>query len=128
MLTKVIITAASGKPAGATGWRCTPARAGAAGACSLRVIQRSLVAVVAIGDDQLLVGHGRGEQADGRRVADPPEPVQHTVLVGDFGFGGAAAVVENFFHAAGGVGVEHENLSKMRTSGLQQIEPVALGL
>ena len=33
----------------------------------LRVIQRSLVAMVAVGNDQLFVSHGRDEQAnDGR--------------------------------------------------------------
>ena len=46
---------------------------GRGGRVLLGVVQRGLVAVVAVGDDQLFVGHGGGEQADGRRVADPPE-------------------------------------------------------
>ena len=35
----------------------------------LGVIERGLVAVVAVGNDELLVGHGGGQQADGRRIA-----------------------------------------------------------
>ena len=94
----------------------------------LGVIQRGLVAVVAVGDDQLLVGHGRGQQVDGRRIADLPQPVQHAVLVGDLGVGGPGAVVQNLLDAAGRVGVEHEDLPEMRVRGLEQVEPVALGL
>ena len=94
----------------------------------LGVVQRGFVAVVAVGDDELLVGHGRGEQADGRRIADAPDAVQHAVFVGDFGVGGAAAVVENLLHAAGGIGVEHEDLAEVGARGLEQVEAVALGL
>jgi hypothetical protein len=57
-----------------------------------------------------------------------PQPVEHAVLVGDLGFGGAVAVVENLLDAAGGVGVEHEDLPEVRVRGLEQVEPVALGL
>ena len=83
---------------------------------------------MAVGDDELLVGHGGGEQADGGRVADAPEAVQHAVLVGDLGFGGAVAFVENLLHAAGGVGVEHEDLAEVGVGGLEQVQAVALGL
>ena len=92
------------------------------------VIERGLVAVMAVGDDELLVGHGGGEQADGGRIADAPEAVQNAVLVGDFGVGGTAAVVENLLHAAGRVGVEHEDLAEVRVGGLEQVEAVAFGL
>jgi hypothetical protein len=126
MLTKVIMTAASGK-AGCGRLSCVLGFAGEAGACSFAVVQRGLVAMMAVGDDELLVGHRGGQQADGRRVADRHR-VQDAVLIGDFGFGGAVAVVENLLHAAGGVGVEHEDLAEVRVGGLQQVKPVALGL
>ena len=61
-------------------------------------------------------------------IADAPQAVQHAILVGDFGFGGAVPVVENLLHAAGGVGVEHEDLAEVRARGLEQVEAVALGL
>ena len=54
--------------------------------------------------------------------------VQHAVLVGDLGIGGACAVVENLLDAAGRVGVEHEDLAEVGVRGLEQVEPVALGL
>src|ERR1039458_961264 len=46
--------------------------------------RNSLVEVVAVGNDELLVGHGGGEQADGCRVADAPEAVQDAEIVSDF--------------------------------------------
>ncbi len=92
------------------------------------VFESGLVAVVAVGDDELSVGHGGGEQIDGRRVADAPEAVEHAVFVGDFGFGWACVFVENLFHAAGGVRVEHEDLAEVGAGGLEQVETVALGL
>src|SRR5258708_15598777 len=84
--------------------------------------------MVAVGDDELLVGHGRGEHANRRGIADAPEPVEDIVLIGDFGVGWSVALVEDFFHASGWVGVEHENLAKMRVRGLEQVEPVAFWL
>ena len=92
------------------------------------VIQRRLVAMVAVGDDELLVGHGAGEQANDGRIVDAPDAVQDAVLVGDFGVGGACTFVEDLFDAAGGIGVEHENLAEVGMGGLEQVQAVALGL
>ena len=57
-----------------------------------------------------------------------PEAMQHAVFVGDFRFGGAVAVVENLFDAAGGVRVEHEDLAEVRVGRFEQVETIALGL
>src|ERR1035438_6236092 len=84
--------------------------------------------MVAVGDDELFVGHGGGDDANGGRVGYAPEAVEDAVLVGDFGFGGPAAVEEGLFHAGGGVGVEHEDLAEVGVGGLEQVEAVALGL
>ena len=54
--------------------------------------------------------------------------MQDAVFVGDFGVGGAVAFVENLFDAAGGIGVEHEDLAEVGVRGLEQVEAVALGL
>ena len=94
----------------------------------LGIVQRGFIAMVAIGDDQLLVGHGRGQQVDDIRIADLPQPVQRAIVVGSLGVGRTGAVVQNLFDAAGRVGIEHENLAKMRARGLKQLQPVALGL
>ena len=81
-----------------------------------------------IGDDQLLVGHGRAQQPDRRRIADAPQPVHHAVLVCHLGVGGAAAVVENLLHAARWVRVQHEDLAEMRVRRLQQVQPITFRL
>ena len=83
---------------------------------------------MAVGDDQLLVGHGRSQHVDGRRIADPPHAVQHPVFVRDLGVGRAAAVVQNPLNRAARVAIEHEDLPKVSARGLEQVQPVALGL
>ena len=41
---------------------------------------------------------------------------------------GPVSLVEDLLHAAGGVRVEHEDLAEVGAGGLEQVEPVALGL
>ena len=53
------------------------------------VVERRFVAVVAVGNDELFVGHGACEQADYGRIADTPYAVQDVVLVGGFSISGA---------------------------------------
>ena len=98
------------------------------GGVLLGVVEGGFVAVMAVGDDELLVGHGGGQQADRGRVADAPEAVKNAVLVGDFGLGGAVAVVEDLLDASGGVGVEHEDLSEVGAGGFEEVEAVVFGL
>ncbi len=72
MLTKVIIMAASGK-AGAGRWPVASFSSGSTrlverelelGGALLGVGDRGLVAVVAVGDDELFVGHGGDDEVD----------------------------------------------------------------
>jgi len=102
--------------------------AGPVGVDLFGVAEGGLVAVVAVGDDELLIVHGGGEEADCGGIDDAPEAVQDAVLVGYLGFSGAVAVVQYLLHAAGGVRVEHENLAKVGSGGFEQVEPVAFGL
>jgi len=44
--------------------------------------------MVAVGDDELLVVHGAGQEADGCRVADSPDAMENSIVIGDFGLGG----------------------------------------
>ena len=103
-------------------------RGGMGGGVFSGVIEGGFIAMVAVGDDELLVVHGGDEEADGGGVGDAPEAVKDAVFVGDLGFGGAVLVVEDLFHAAGGIGVEHEDLAEVGMGGFEQVEAVALGL
>ena len=97
MLTKVIIMAASGK-AGAGRWpglsfssssrRLVEGELELGGAL-LGVGDGGLVAVVAVGDDELLVGHGGDDEVDEGGVGELPDAVDDAVLVGDGEVGGA---------------------------------------
>ena len=47
-----------------------------------------LVAVMAVGDDELFVGHGGEEKINDVRVSDLPDAMDDVVLVGDGEVGG----------------------------------------
>ena len=81
--------------------------------------QGCLIAMVAVGEDEFFVGHGGGEQANGGRVADAPEAVKDAGIVSDLNVGGAASVVEDFFNAAGRVGVKHKDLIEVGAGGFE---------
>jgi len=50
--------------------------------------------------------------------------MEHAVLVCYLGVGGAVVFVKNLLHAAGRVGIEHENLAEMRTGGLEEVQAI----
>ena len=89
-----------------------------AGAC--------LVAVVAVGDDELLVCHFSDHEADDGGIVHAPEAVDHSVFVGHFGICGAGAVKQDLLHAGRGVGVEHEDLPEVCPRGPEQVQAVGL--
>ena len=62
------------------------------------------------------------------RIADTPDAMQDAIFVGNFSIGGACVIVENLFHAAGGIGVKHEDLAEVGAGGLEQVEAIAFGL
>ncbi len=111
------------------------------GGALLGVGDGGLVAVVAVGDDELLVAHGGGDQVDEAGVGDLPDAVDDAVLVGDFEVRGAgvfeltaAGVLVPFdsedqlFGGEGGVGVEHVDLLAVGAGGLEEGEAVGLVL
>ncbi len=57
-------------------------------AALLGVGDGGLVAVVAVGDDELLVGHGGDDEVDEMGVGELPDAVDDVVLVGDGEVGG----------------------------------------
>ena len=91
------------------------------------VIQRGLIAMVAVGDNKLFVSHGRCQQKNDAGIGDAPELVKNAVFVCDFDFGGTVVVIENLVDAARRIRIEHEYLAKMGMRGFEQIEAVALG-
>ena len=69
------------------------------GGALLGVGDGGLVAVVAVGDDELLIGHGGGDEVDEIGVGELPDAVDYTVFVGDgeVGFFVVAALVAGGF-------------------------------
>ncbi len=100
----------------------------------LRVLDRGLVAVMAVGDDELLVAHGGDDEVDERRVGELPDAVDDVVLVGNSEVGGVvveavgAGSEDQFFGGEGGVGVEHVDLLAVGAGGFEEGEAVGLVL
>ena len=92
--------------------------------------------MVAVGDDELLVGHGGEEEVDELGVGELPDAVDDAVLVGDGEVGGwrrvlrvfAVRAEDEFFGGEGGVGVEHVDLLAVGAGGLEEGEAVGLVL
>ena len=127
ILTKVIIMAASGN--GGAGMffgkvtfssrvfaRLVQGQLGRQRGLLLGVGDGGLVAMMAIGDDELLVGHGGDDEVDQVGVGDLPDAVDYAVLIGDGEVGGRgvfrvlAASEDEFIGHEPGVGVEHVDL------------------
>ena len=89
----------------------------AGGGAFAGVFESGLVAVVAVGDDELFVFHGRRQDVDGARVADSRNAMEHTVLIGHFDVVAGLAAEEQALGGLGGVGVEHENLPEVGAGG-----------
>ena len=101
----------------------------AAGAGQVRVVapegHGGFVAVVAVGDEQLLVGH---QLLDLRGGGDLPHAVDGAVLVGDFGDGRrGGGLIEQGVDGAGRVGIQHEDGFEVGVGVLEQFHAVLLG-
>ena len=84
-----------------------------------------LIAVVAVGDEQLLVRH---QLLDCCRGADLPHAVDGAVLVGDLGDGRrGGGLIEQRVDGARGVRVQHEDRFEVRVGVLEQLHAVLLG-
>ena len=71
------------------GERCRRVANRAAGRLALAAVrERGLVAVVAVGDDQRLLGDGGRDRIESRGLAHDPERVPHAFGVGELGGGG----------------------------------------
>src|ERR1700751_1541762 len=63
--------------------RC-PNRLGGEGSAFVSIVQGSLIAVVAVGDDELLVAHLTPNQINEGGIRDPPHAVQDAKFIGEF--------------------------------------------
>src|SRR6266550_3008317 len=108
------------------------------GGAFLGVGYGGFVAVVAVGDDELFVGHGGEEEIDEAGVGELPEAVDYAVLVCNGEVGGVGVEVlgtiglvgaeDEFFGGEGGVGVEHVDLLAVGAGGLEEGEAVGFVL
>ncbi len=90
------------------------------------VVERGLVAVMAVGDDQLGTLHALEDEFDQAR--NRPEAMAHVVFVAHLKVGGMARHLgQGIIDLAGRLVVQHENLPKVRLGGSQQLQSVGLG-
>src|SRR5260370_11738586 len=85
--------------------------------------------MVAVGDNQLLIGHSALDTLEVIWLRNHPQAMNHAVFVGEFGnrSGGGLRFVENFFHLLLRIGIQHEKLSGVEASLAKQFETVGLG-
>ena len=86
------------------------------GAAFIAIIQRGFVAMVAVGDDELLLPHLVPNQLYDPRIGNPPDPVENTVFVTHF-HNWRSRRGQNVFNFCGGVAVEHKNLTEVGAGG-----------
>lgn len=99
-----------------------------AGAAFVAVSQGGFVAVVAIGNDQLLVGHGELNFRDIAGTGDDPESVDDAVFIAKLGIRSRRfRLGEDFIDAPPRIGVEHEELAGMRLRVAKQFQAVGFG-
>ncbi len=99
------------------------------GACALphfiAIVQRRLVAVVSIGDDELLIIHRRLNLLNGCRVRNLPQTVDDLIFVPYFHVG-RAILLQCRIDCVRPVAIEHEDLAEMRLRCAQQIQTIGL--
>ena len=96
-------------------------------AALIAVGQRRLIAMVSIGNEELLIAHQLLNFLDDCGIVYAPETVPHLIFIQHkhvrLGFSGQQA-----FNLGLRVTVEHENLAKMRPGMAQQVQTVFTGL
>jgi hypothetical protein len=105
------------------------------GGALLGVGDGGLVAVVAVGDDELLVCHGGDDEVNEIGIGELPDAVDDAVLVGDGEVGGivveavgAFGAEDEFFGGEGWVGVEHVDLLAIGAGGLEEAHAIGFVL
>ena len=100
-----------------------------AGAALVAIVQRGFIAMMAVGDDELLILHGFLDGGDAFGFGNDPETVNDIVLIAHFGCGMGAGfdLGENFVDAFLVVGIEKEKLAGVGLGVAQKFEAVGFG-
>src|SRR6266853_2827505 len=99
------------------------------GAAFVAIVERGFVTMVAVGDNQPLIGHSALDALEVIWLRNHPQAMNHAVFVGEFGNrnGGGLRFVENFLHLLLRIGIQHEKLAGVEASLAKQFETVGLG-
>src|ERR1700738_527551 len=99
-------------------------------AAFVAIVERGLVAVVAVGDDELFIPHLGADGIDYPGVGNLPDAMEDSVFIRhlDDGIGVFAGMLEKQRIDVTGVWVENEKLFEVGAGGAKQIEPVGLRL
>src|SRR5712664_1648212 len=94
----------------------------------LAVVQRRLVAVMPVGDHQLLVLHRFLDRRHSLRIRNHPQPVHHPVFIAHFRGrrGGRFGLRQNSINTPLRIGVQHEKLPRVHLRVPQQLQAVRL--
>src|SRR6266446_1242505 len=94
----------------------------------LAIVQRRLVAVMPVGDHQLLVLHRFLDRRHSLRIRNHPQPVHHPVFIAHFRGrrGGRFGLRQNSINTPLRIGVQHEKLPRVHLRVPQQLQAVRL--
>src|SRR5882724_9347153 len=92
----------------------------------LAVVQRRLVAVMPVGNHQLLIFHRFLDRGHPLRIRNHPQPVHHPVFIAHFRGrrGGRFGLRQNSINASLRIGIQHEELPGMHFRVPQQLQAV----
>src|SRR3979490_2987027 len=95
-------------------------------AAFVAIVERGLVTVVAVGDDELFIAHLGADGIYYGGVGHLPGAVEDSVFIRYFddGIGVCSGIVEKQRIDVTGVLVEHKKLFEVGAGGAKQIEPV----
>src|SRR5258707_14017855 len=84
--------------------------------------------MMAVGDDQLLIGHGLLDGLYVVRICNYPQAVKYSVFIGEVGNRGSGGMrfVENFFYALMRGGIQHKKFARVGASVAKQVEGIGL--
>ena len=106
--------------------------AGALGAMFVTISESGFVAMMAIGNDQFLRGHGSRNIRNRLRIEYGPDAVHHTIFVFNFsgglaGMGARHNLVDQAIDVALRIGIKHKKLPGMRAGVAQEFQAIGLG-
>ena len=95
----------------------------------IAVVESGFVTMMAVGDDELLIGHGLLNGVDPIGFGDRPEAVDDAIFVSELGggSGGGFGFCEDRIYAFLRIGIQHEELAGMGASVAEEFKAVGFG-